>query len=63
MLQLTMFKIKLGKGMLEGSCFMRAGWVHQLKLYRYSVSEEDRFVAMRKVGRAFLSLMYFNKTS
>ena len=49
--------------MLEGGCFMRAGWVHQLKLYPYSVSEGDRFVVMGMVGRAFLSLMYFNKAS
>lgn len=28
---------------------MRAGWVHQLRLYPYSVPEGDRFVAMGKV--------------
>lgn len=37
------------KGMLDGGCFMRAGWVHQLKLYRFSVSDGDRFVVMGKV--------------
>ena len=37
--------------MLEGESFMRAGQVHQLKLYLYSVSEEDRFVIMGEVAR------------
>ena len=30
--------------MLDGGCFIRAGLIHQLKLYPYSVPEGDRFV-------------------
>ena len=41
--------------MLEGGCFMRAGWVHQLKRYPYSVPEGDRFVVMGKVARQCIS--------
>jgi len=35
--------------MRDGGCFMRAGWVHQLKLYPFSISEGERFIAMGKV--------------
>ena len=44
--------------MLDGGCFMRAGWVHQLKLYPYSFSEGDKFVVMGKVNSAFLILIF-----
>ena len=38
------------KRMLNGGCFMRAGWVHDLKIYPYSVVDENRFVIMGKVS-------------
>ena len=37
------------KGMLDGGCFIRAGWVHELKIYCYTAEEEQRFVVMGKV--------------
>ena len=36
--------------MLDGGCFMRAGWVHDLKIYPYSEVDENRFVIMGKVS-------------
>ncbi|XP_065891478.1 uncharacterized protein [Dysidea avara] len=41
--------VKAWKGMLDGGCFMRAGWVHQLKLCPFSNREGEAFVAMGKV--------------
>ena len=32
--------------MLDGGCVMRAGWVHQLKLYPFSIREGERFIVM-----------------
>ena len=38
--------------MLDGGCFMRAGWVHDLKIYPFSEADENRsrFVIMGKVS-------------
>ena len=36
--------------MLDGGCFMRAGWVHDLKIYPYSEVDENRFVIKGKVS-------------
>ena len=38
--------------MLDGGSFMQAGWVHGLKLYKFSVARRatrERIVAMAKV--------------
>ena len=38
------------KGMLDGDCFMKAGWVHCLKLHAFTVATgNQRFVIMGKV--------------
>ena len=38
------------KGMLDGDCFMQAGWVHCLKLHEFTVAGGvQRFVIMGKV--------------
>ena len=42
--------LKVWKGMLDGGCIMRAGWVHDLKIYPYSEVDENRFVIMGKVS-------------
>ena len=41
--------------MIDGGCFMRAGWVHQLKLSPYSNHEGEAFVAMGKVCQCQLN--------
>ena len=45
--------------MLDGGCFMRAGWVHDLKIYPYSEADENRFVIMGKVSSG-LKQLYIN---
>ncbi len=36
--------------MLDGNNFVKAGWVHGLKLHEYSITEGSRFVIMGKVS-------------
>ncbi len=36
--------------MLDGNNFLKAGWVHGLKLHEYKVTEESKFVIMGKVN-------------
>ena len=36
--------------MLDGGCFMRAGWVHDFKTYPYSEVDKNRFAIMGKVN-------------
>ena len=35
--------------MLDGDCFLKAGWIHNLRLYRFVSSNDLRFVVMGKV--------------
>ena len=48
--------------MLDGGSFMKAGWVHGLKLYKFSVAGRaagERFVAMAMVY-LFSYLMHYH---
>ena len=38
------------KGMLDGDSFIKAGWVHNLRLYQFSSADDLRFVVMEKVN-------------
>ena len=38
------------KGMLDGDSFIKAGWVHNLRLYQFSSADDLRFVVMGKVN-------------
>ena len=35
--------------MLDGDCFLKAGWIHNLRLYRFVSSNNVRYVIMGKV--------------
>lgn len=43
-------EFKAWKGMLDGNNFLKAGWVHGLKLHEYSIAEGSRYVVMGKVS-------------
>ena len=36
--------------MLDGDSFIKAGWVHNLRLYQFSSADDLRFVVMGKVN-------------
>ncbi len=48
--------VQAWKGMLDGDCSMKSGWVHEVKLHRFVPRELDceRFVVMGKVTRTIM---------
>ena len=45
-----MFYHEAWKGMLDGNNFVRAGWVHALKLHQYQTAAYKRFLVMGKLS-------------
>lgn len=45
------------KGMLDGNSFLKAGWVHGLKLHQYKAVSTLRFVVMGKVSLIIKNLL------
>ncbi|XP_065919932.1 uncharacterized protein [Dysidea avara] len=45
----TREELKAWKGMLDGESFLRAGWVHGLKLHSYTGPQQKRFLIKGKV--------------
>ena len=46
--------------MLDGNNFVRAGWVHALKLHQYQTAAYKRFLVMGKVSLLSWSLNIIN---
>ncbi len=45
----TIISVQAWKGMLDGDCSMKSGWVHEVKLHQFATRDCEKFVVMGKV--------------